>query len=55
MGLKNKGSLKDNYRAGTLLIDMSSWHMNIKMDPLKFANSDELRKIQNRNRKNKRR
>ena len=51
--IKHKTSVSEKYSSGTIQ-DTHRWWANIEKGPLMFANSDELRKMQNRNRKNKR-
>lgn len=56
MGVKNKSKLRDQFKGGKdTFITSKYWYKFGQMveDPLKFANSSELQKIKNRNRKNK--
>lgn len=56
MGLKNKSALRDQFKSGKVnYICGNKWYNfgQLVEDPLKFANSSELQKIKNRNRKNK--
>jgi hypothetical protein len=55
MALKNKAKLLDQHKAGLLNFTVSRWGFidNINPDSLKFANSSDFRKIQNRNKKKK--
>lgn len=51
--MKNKALLKEVFTTGTELYTSRGFVGGLVKNPIKFANSDELRKIQNRNRKRK--
>ena len=51
MSIKNKGERKDAFKPGSLSKTVK-W-FDIQKSPQMFANSDEFRKMQNRNRKHK--
>lgn len=53
MSVKNKSQLRDQFKKGKQLFNSRYWFGLPASDPLKFANSSELDKIKNRNRKNK--
>jgi len=50
MGLKNKSEHKDQRIAGKVTIN-GYFYSDTQMNPEKFANSSNLRKIKNRNKK----
>jgi hypothetical protein len=53
MSIKNKAEVNKGIKAGKFnWMSLGYFDLPAK-DPLMFANSDELKKIQNRNRKNK--
>jgi hypothetical protein len=51
--MKNKSVKTEKFKSGTQLINSRAWLSVPERNPLSFANSDELRKIQNRNKKKK--
>lgn len=55
MSLKNKGKINDLRRSGVLNFKVNeTYFIDPQSGPLMFANSDEFRKISNRNKKKKR-
>lgn len=52
--MKNKAQLKDGLKSGTYNFQAGRAYFEPPKNPLMFANSDACKKLQNRNRKNKR-
>jgi len=50
MSIKNKAEISDQFKSGKL--NFTNW-LGVQKGPEKFFNSDEFRKIKNRNRKKK--